>query len=91
MAYSMEGDVDMLTKNDLKAVFEDAKQRTIDVLLELTLPDREEPEYIVVLTGNLDYKLGYYLENYNDNLELKHCPAIRIRSAMSIDFVDNVL
>lgn len=87
----MEGDVDMLTKNDLKAVFEDAKQRTIDVLLELTLPDREEPEYIVVLTGNLDYKLGYYLENYNDNLELKHCPAIRIRSAMSIDFVDNVL
>lgn len=81
----------MLTKNDLKAVFEDAKQRTIDVLLELTLPDREEPEYIVVLTGNLDYKLGYYLENYNDNLELKHCPAIRIRSAMAIDFVDNVL
>ena len=87
----MEGDVDMLTKNDLKAVFEEAKKRTIDVLLELTLPKREESEYIIVLTDNLDYKLGYYMENYNDNLELKHCPEIRIRSAMAIDFVDNVL
>lgn len=89
--FGMKGDVDMLKKSDLKAIFDDAKQRTLDVLLELTLPEREEPEYIVVVTDNLDYKLDYYMANYDDNLELKHCPAIRIRSAMVIDFVDNVL
>lgn len=51
-----------MDKQKLKEIFEEAKQKTIDVILELTVPTRKESEYIIVLTDNLDYKLDYYME-----------------------------
>lgn len=74
-----------MNKEELKKVFEDAKRRTIDVILELTVPTRTAPEYIIVVSDNLDYKLDYYLKNYNDNLELERCKEVKILSAKAID------
>lgn len=74
-----------MNKQKLKEIFEEAKQKTIDVILELTVPTREVSEYIIVLTDNLDYKLDYYMENYNDNLELERCTDVKILSAKTID------
>ena len=74
-----------MNKEQLKQVFEEAKQKTIDVIIELTVPTRTESEYIIVLTDNLDYKLDYYNKNYNDNLELERCKDIKILSAKTID------
>ena len=69
-----------MDKQKLKEIFEEAKQKTIDVILELTVPT-----YIIVLTDNLDYKLDYYMKNYNDNLELERCTDVKILSAKTID------
>lgn len=77
-----------MNKEQLKEIFEDAKQRTIDVILELTVPGREVSEYIIVMTDNLDYKLDYYMKNYNDNLELERCKDIKILNAKTIDIDD---
>lgn len=74
-----------MDKQKLKEIFEEAKQKTIDVILELTVPTREVSEYIIVLTDNLDYKLDYYMKNYNDNLELERCTDVKILSAKTID------
>ena len=74
-----------MDKQKLKEIFEEAKQKTIDVILELTVPTREVSEYIIVLTDNLDYKLDYYMKNYNDNLELERCTDVKILSVKTID------
>lgn len=74
-----------MNKQKLKEIFEEAKQKTIDVILELTVPTREVSEYIIVLTDNLDYKLDYYMKNYNNNLELERCTDVKILSAKTID------
>lgn len=74
-----------MNKQKLKEIFEEAKQKTIDVILELTVPSRQEPEYIIVVTDNLDYKLDYYMKNYNDKLELERCTDVKILSAKTID------
>ncbi len=74
-----------MDKQKLKEIFEEAKQKTIDVILELTVPTREVSEYIIVLTDNLDYKLDYYMKNYNDNLELERYTDVKILSAKTID------
>lgn len=74
-----------MNKEKLKEIFEYAKEDFVDVILEITLPGRKKPEYIIVLNDNLDYKLKYYLENYNDNLELIRCPEIKILRANAID------
>lgn len=79
-----------MTKNILKKVFEEAKQKTIDVIIELTVPTRTASEYIIVMTDNLDYKLDYYMNNYNDNLELERCKDVKILSAKVID-TDKIL
>ncbi len=79
-----------MTKNELKEIFEEAKRQTIDVIIELTVPTRKESEYIIVLTDNLDYKLDYYMNNYNDNLELERCKEVKILSAKIID-TDDIL
>ena len=79
-----------MTKSELKKVFEEAKQQTIDVIIELTVPTRQASEYIIVLTDKLDYKLNYYMNNYNDNLELERCKEVKILSAKVID-TDDIL
>lgn len=77
--------VKKMNKEKLKQIFEEAKQKTIDVIIELTVPSREVSEYIIVMTDNLDYKLDYYIKNYNDNLELERCKEVKILSAKTID------
>lgn len=83
------GDVDIMNKEKLKKVFDIAKENKLDVAVELTLPDREEPEIIIVKNSNLDYKLEYYLNVYDD--ELRHIANSKIQmiNVYQIDFVAN--
>lgn len=68
----------MLNKEDLIKTFDEAKENNLDVAIELTVPTREDTEIIIVRNGNLDYKLNYYLNNYNDKLELERCTDIKM-------------
>lgn len=58
-----------------------AKECNRDIAVELTLPDREQTEIIIIRNSNIDYKLDYYCENYNENLELNRCKDIKILKA----------
>ncbi len=75
-----------MNKEDLKKQFEVAKSMGKDIIMELTVPTRKASEYIVVLNDNLDYKLDYYLNNYNDSLELERFTDIKVLNIKVIDF-----
>ena len=62
----------------LESLFEKAKYDNMDIALELTLPTCKKTEIIIVKNANLDYKLNYYKESYNDDLELKRFTEIKI-------------
>lgn len=66
---------------DLENVFKNAKTYNADVCIELTLPTRQSSEFTIVLNDNLDYKLEYYKNNYNKNLEMLKNKNIRIVNA----------
>lgn len=75
-----------MNKEKLKEIFKIAKENKKDVAIELTVPTREDTEIIIVKFGNLDYKLDYYLKNYNDNLELNRCAEVKILSAELVEW-----
>lgn len=75
-----------MNKEKLKEIFEIAKKDNKDVAIELTVPTRIATEIIIVKQDNLDYKLGYYLNNYNDKLELIRCTDIKILSAELVEW-----
>jgi hypothetical protein len=72
----------------LELLFEKAKYDNKDIALELTVPTREATEIIIVKNANLDYKLNYYKESYNENLELKRCTEIKILKVREGNFSD---
>lgn len=74
------------TKKELVKVFQEAKDYDIDVMVELTVPTREDTEIIIVKRGNLQYKLDYYLENYTEDLVLNRCKDIKIINAELINW-----
>lgn len=75
-----------MNKEQLQKMFDKAREENKDVALELTVPTRTATEIIIVKNGNLDYKLDYYMKNYNDNLELERCTDVKILSAYPIDW-----
>lgn len=75
-----------MNKEKLKEIFEIAKENKKDVAIELTVPTRSDTEIIIVKFGNLDYKLDYYLKNYNDKLELNRCVKVKILSAELVEW-----
>ena len=75
-----------MNKEKLKEFFKIAKENKKDIAIELTVPTREDTEIIIVKFGNLDYKLDYYLKNYNDNLELNRCAEVKILSAELVEW-----
>lgn len=62
----------------LEYYFNEAKEKNLDVALELTVPDSLETEIIIVKNGNLDNKLNYYKQSYNEDLELIRFTKIKI-------------
>lgn len=75
-----------MNQNKLGKIFLKAKSEQKDVALELTVPGRKATEVIIVKYSNLNYKLGYYQNNYTEDLVLKKCADIKIINAKVIDF-----
>ena len=80
-----------MNKETLKEVFASAKANKLDVAVELTLPERKEPEIIIVKNSNLDYKLDYYLNVYDDELKHRQNSMIQMISAYEVDFVPSYM
>ena len=86
----MEG-VDTMNKEKLKQVFNKAEEDKMDIAIELILPERKEPEIIIVKNSNLRYKLEYYENTYDDELRHMLNSNIKIRDVYVIDFVPNYM
>lgn len=72
----------------LELYFNEAKKQGLDIALELTVPKSSETEIIIVKNSNLDYKLNYYKESYNEEWELKRFPEIKIVKIKAGNFKD---
>ena len=75
-----------MNKKELKEIFDYARANNLDVAIELTVPTRKATEVIIVKYDNLDYKLKYYEDNYNEKLELERCTDVKILNAKAIKF-----
>ena len=75
-----------MNKKELKEIFDYARANNLDVAIELTVPTRKATEVIIVKQDNLDYKLKYYEDNYNEKLELERCTDVKILNAKAIKF-----
>lgn len=71
---------------EFEEIFDYAKLAGLDVAIELTVPTRNETEIIIVKHDNLKYKLDYYKNNYNENLELIRCTDVKVLNAKAIKF-----
>lgn len=75
-----------MSRDELKAIFKQAKESKLDVYVAVTIPGQDDVEYIVNKNKSLDNKLDYYCKAYDENCV--HCMNDRIRmvKAGMIDF-----
>lgn len=74
------------TIKDLIKMFETAKQQKMKIGVSIkNLPGLECNEIVVNEFSDLDAKLKYYLENYDDNLHHKKDNKIYVNNVMVID------
>lgn len=67
--------------NQLKDVFNEAKNNGCAVVVEVTIPGQQDTEFIVNRHSSIDNKLEYYKKTYNEQLVHRNCEAIHIVNA----------
>lgn len=81
------GGYDMLVltnKVDLINYFHRCIEHHTTVALFITIPGCSKPELIINQRENFEFKLDYYLSTYDDKLEHKHAPGVKIIGATNI-------
>ena len=69
---------ELKTMEELENIINTAISFDTDLSLFIKLPDLAEPEVITNPSVNLEQKLKYYKETYNDDLEHKYADGVRI-------------
>lgn len=57
----------------------------------ILLPNTEGVEVIINEPKNFDYKLNYYTDKYNDKMELKVNPLVKVVAVKSSDSVNDIM
>ena len=75
-----------MTREELKKIFELAKESKSDVYVAITMPGQEDYEYIINKNKSIDNKLEYYCKAYDE--DCVHCMnnQIKIVDAGMINF-----
>lgn len=75
-----------MTREELKRMFELAKESKSDIYVAITMPGQDDYEYIINKNKSIDNKLEYYCKAYDENCV--HCMnnQIKIVDARMIDF-----
>lgn len=68
----------LITMNDLELMVNRAVKLDESLGLFIEMPGFPEPELIVNPVANLEKKLEYWKNTYDDNLEHKHAKGIKI-------------
>lgn len=72
-------------QKDLVDYFAKCVENHAAAALFITIPGCEKAELIINQRENFEYKLDYYSRTYNDNLEHKFAPGIKIVGATVLD------
>lgn len=75
-----------MTREELKKIFERAKEDHTDIYVAVTIPGQDDVEYIVNKNRSLDNKLEYYCKAYDENGVHSMNDRIKIVDAGCIDF-----
>lgn len=69
---------DKLTMKEMVQFFKDVKEKELDMVIKLKMPNQEEPEIIMNYNKSIDTKLEYYQKTYTDDLVHKNNSDIQI-------------
>ena len=75
-----------MTREELKRVFELAKESKSDVYVAVVMPGQDDYEYIINKNKSIDNKLEYYCKAYDENCVHAMNDKIKIVNAGCIDF-----
>ena len=67
-----------MTLKDLEKLFLEAKEKGLDVAIEVTVVGQEDTELIINRNASIDNKLAYYKEMYNEDLTHKNDKNVKI-------------
>lgn len=69
---------DKLTMKEMVQFFKEVKEKGLDMVIKLKMPNQEEPEIIMNYNKSIDTKLEYYQKTYTDDLVHKNNSDIQI-------------
>lgn len=69
---------DKLTMKEMVQFFKDVREKGLDMVIKLKMPNQEEPEIIMNYNKSIDTKLEYYQKTYTDDLVHKNNSDIQI-------------
>ena len=76
----------MTRKEELEKVFTEAKNKGIDIGVEVTVPGQEDTELIINRNSSIDNKLSYYMGAYDDDLNLNANQEVKIVGFQMMNF-----
>lgn len=76
----------MTRKEELEKLFAEAKNKGMDIGVEVTVPGQEETELIINKNSSIDNKLSYYMRSYDDDLKLNANPEVKIVGFQMMNF-----
>ena len=76
----------MTRKEELEKVFTEAKNKGMDIGVEVTVPGQEDTELIINRNSSIDNKLSYYMGAYDDDLNLNANQEVKIVGFQMMNF-----
>lgn len=77
----------MTRKEEMEKLFAEAKNKGMDIGVEVTVPGQEETELIINKNSSIDNKLSYYMRSYDDDLNLNANPEVKIVGFQMMNFL----
>ena len=75
-----------MTKEEFIDTVNEIKKNKQDLCVAVTVPGQKSPEYIINKNKNIKNKLAYYCNNYDDDMQHKMNPAVKIVRVFGCDY-----
>ena len=76
----------MTRKEEMEKLFAEAKNKGMDIGVEVNVPGQEETEMIINKNSRIDNKLSYYMRSYDDDLNLNANQEVKIVGFQMMNF-----
>ena len=76
----------MTRKEEMEKLCAEAKNKGMDIGVEVAVPGQEETELIINKNSSIDNKLSYYMRSYDDDLNLNANQEVKIVGFQMMNF-----